>query len=159
MTYLIDGHNLIPKVPSLSLEEIDDEMQLVEMLQEFCRRRQKTVEVYFDKAPPGTQRVRNFGQVVARFVREGNTADQAIQEHLARLGRTARNWIVVSSDRSIQASARSARAQVVSSESFAIMLLQTMQGSSKEMDQRTDPSLSAEEIDDWMKLFGADKSE
>ena len=67
MPYLIDGHNLIPKVPGLSLKAIDDEMQLVEKLQEFCRRRGKQVEVFFDKAPPGGRRVRVFGPVTARF--------------------------------------------------------------------------------------------
>ena len=37
MPYLIDGHNLIPKVRGLSLQSMDDEMELVELLQEFCR--------------------------------------------------------------------------------------------------------------------------
>ena len=37
MPYLIDGHNLIPKVAGLSLKAVDDEMQLIELLQEFCR--------------------------------------------------------------------------------------------------------------------------
>ena len=36
MPYLIDGHNLIPKL-GLRLESLDDEMELIAILQEFCR--------------------------------------------------------------------------------------------------------------------------
>ena len=36
MPYLIDGHNLIPKL-GLRLDLPDDEMQLIGILQEFCR--------------------------------------------------------------------------------------------------------------------------
>ena len=59
MPYIIDGHNLIPRIPDLSLQDIDDEMQLVEMLQDFCRISRKKVEVYFDNAPPGQLRCKN----------------------------------------------------------------------------------------------------
>jgi hypothetical protein len=44
MPYLIDGHNLIPKIPGMNLGDVDDETQLIEMLQEFCRRRRKQVK-------------------------------------------------------------------------------------------------------------------
>ncbi|MEN6393008.1 MAG: hypothetical protein ABFD53_04300, partial [Anaerolineaceae bacterium] len=95
MPYLIDGHNLIPKIPNLSLESLDDEIDLVIMLQEFCQRRQKQVEVFFDNAPPGQPRTRNFGNVIARFVAPPLSADQAIHNKLIRLGASARNWTVV----------------------------------------------------------------
>src|SRR5512144_1363588 len=112
MPYIIDGHNLIPKVPSLSLQEMDDEQHLVEMLQEFCRRQHKQVEVFFDNAPPGGVRARNLGQVTARFIRQGASADDAIRKRLVNLGRAARNWTVVSSDKTVQAEARAVQAQV-----------------------------------------------
>ena len=53
MPFIVDGHNLIPKVPGLNLQDMEDELQLVELLQEFCRINRKQVEVYFDNAPPG----------------------------------------------------------------------------------------------------------
>ena len=102
MPFLIDGHNLIPKIPGLNLQALDDEEQLIKLLQEYCRRQRKQVEVFFDNAPPGGVRARNFGLVIARFVRQGSTADQAIRERLTRLGRLARNWTVVSSDLAVQ---------------------------------------------------------
>ena len=35
MSYLIDGHNLIPKIPGLTLRQMDDENELIEILQRF----------------------------------------------------------------------------------------------------------------------------
>src|SRR4030066_2207710 len=119
MPLIIDGHNLIPKIPGLTLQAIDDETQLVELLGEYCRRSRRQVEVFFDNAPPGVPRARSFGRVTARFVRAGGPADQSIREKLVRLGKAARNWTVVSSDHQIQAAARAARATVLSAEAFA----------------------------------------
>ena len=153
MTYLIDGHNLIPKVAGLSLKDLDAEMQLIELLQDFCRIRGKQVEVYFDNSPPGQPASRVFGAVTARFVREGRTADDAIAARIKRLGRTTRNWTVVSSDRMVQAVAREARAQVVSSEAFADQLKEALEETDSNLSERTQPSLSPEEVDDWLDLF------
>lgn len=155
MPYLIDGHNLIPKVPGISLEDLEDEMQLVELLQAFCRQRRKQVEVFFDNAPPGGQRARNFGWVVARFVRQGVSADEAIRQRLKRLGRAARNWTVVSSDQAVQASARAARARYLSSEEFAALLAQVAEQSAAS--QGKEAALSEDEIDEWLQLFGAEE--
>ena len=154
MPYLIDGHNLIPKVPGLSLDSIDDEMQLVEMLQEFCRLRRKRVEVYFDNAPPGQLKVQKFGLVSAFFVRAGRSADQAIQQKLNRLGNEARNWNVVSSDREVQSAARAARATVIPASIFAQQMLNTIQGSDSGTDTLEEPAVSQEELEHWMKEFG-----
>src|SRR5512141_2224967 len=118
MPYIIDGHNLIPKIPGLALDAVDDEAQLIVLLQDYCRLARKEAEVFFDNAPAGQPRARNFGLVIARFVRQGTTADQAIRRRLGRLEREARNWTVVSSDLEVQAAARSARAHFISSEAF-----------------------------------------
>jgi len=157
MPYIIDGHNLIPKVPGLRLEAIDDEIQLIEMLQEFCRLRGKQVEVFFDNAPPGGSRARNFGRVIARFVRQGTTADDAIRARLGRLGRAARNWTVVSSDHAVQASARAVQAHYISAEAFAEMLVQTLDESQTDLGEDEDARLDPEELDDWLHLFGEDQ--
>lgn len=124
MPYIIDGHNLIGKNPSMSLQEIDDETILIQTLQEFCQREQKKAEVYFDNAPPGVPRARVHGRVTAYFVRAGKTADEAIYERLKALKNEAKNWTVVSSDRQVQASAKSVHARVLSSEQFVHQLRQ-----------------------------------
>ena len=152
MPYIIDGHNLIPRVPGMSLQDMDDEIQLVKLLQEFCRVNRKKVEVYFDNAPPGSPGARNYGAVVARFIRQGSTADEAIRKKLVRLGGEARNWTVVSSDREVQANARSVRAKVLPADEFARQL----SGTTGEEIIQEEGELTAKEVDDWMKLFGID---
>jgi predicted RNA-binding protein with PIN domain len=149
MPYLIDGHNLIPKL-GLRLDSIDDEMELVAILQEFCRSEQKKVEVYFDGAPASQAGTRKLGTVIAHFVRLGNSADNAIRGRLKALGKSARNWTVVSSDRQVQAEAHAAQAEVVSSESFAGMLKKSLTPAPKPNNER---KLSQQEVEDWLKFF------
>ncbi len=149
MPYLIDGHNLIPHVRGLSLSQIDDEQRLIERLQAFCHReRVARIEVYFDQAPPGMSGTRRFGAVTAHFVRQGTTADQAIRRHLGRLGREARNWTVVTSDRAVQVAARAAHARVISSEAFAARL----DAPALPDDEEKPPP--DEDIETWLRLFG-----
>ena len=154
MTYLIDGHNLIPKA-GLSLQETDDEIRLIRLLQEFARLHRKKVEVYFDGAPPGENGVRKYGTITAHFVREGRTADDAILARLRREGRAARNFIVVSSDRQVQANARAYRAEVLPSEAFAARLREKT-GAASASEKTAPESLSPEEVEEWLKLFEAD---
>jgi predicted RNA-binding protein with PIN domain len=93
---MIDGHNLIPKL-GLNLQDADDETQLIDRLQLFCRLKQTQVEIYFDGALPGHPAQRKVGRVVAHFICKGTIADAAIEARLRRLGNAAQNWIVVSS--------------------------------------------------------------
>jgi hypothetical protein len=155
MPYLIDGHNLIPHLRGLSLEALDDEQQLIERLQEFCRRKARQVEVFFDNAPPGQARQRRFGAVAAHFVRQGQTADDAIRLRLGRLGRAARNWTVVSSDRQVQAAARAAGAEALAAPAFAALLeaAQEQAGSGPGRN-----GLPPEQVDEWLRLFHRRKS-
>jgi len=150
MPYLVDGHNLIPKV-GLRLDSIDDEMELVALLQEFARLRRRQVEVYFDGAPAGQAGTRSLGTVKAHFVRAGTTADTAITRRLKKMGRAAKNWTVVSSDRQVQAEARSARAEVLSSNEFARLLLQTPRIESAK--PAADRKVSPAEVDEWLNIF------
>jgi len=157
MPYLIDGHNLIPKIPGMSLGEIDDEERLIRLLQDFSRLERKDVEVFFDKAPPGQQRARVFGKVIARFIRQGMTADDAIRARLKQLGNVARNWTVVSSDLEVQSSAKASRARVVSSQAFVRQLLQSLGAEGKDRDDQPEAGLSDGEVDEWLDLFGGEE--
>ena len=159
MSYLVDGHNLIPKIAGLSLQDMDDEMQLIQLLQEFCRLQRKDMEVFFDKAPVGQDGARRFGRLTAHFVRAGTTADSAIMRRLAQLGRSASTWTVVSSDRSVQAAARSHHAGVISSDAFARTLMGASKGSKPGApdQKRAEACLDSQEVDEWLKLFGGDK--
>lgn len=154
MPYLIDGHNLIPKISGLNLEIINDEEQLIQLLLEFCRLRRKQAEVFFDNSPSGQPRSQNFGLVIARFIRQGQTADDAIQARLVRLGRNARNWTVVSSDLAVQASARAARAHYISSEIMAEQIKETLHEAPPDLEKQPDASLTGEELNNWLEIFG-----
>jgi predicted RNA-binding protein with PIN domain len=149
MPYLIDGHNLIPKL-GLQLDSSDDEMELIAILQEFHRITRKEVEVYFDGAPAPHAGTRKLGAITAHFVRLGTTADNAIRKRLKSLGKSAKNWTVVSSDRQIQAEASAVRAEVLSSDSFATTLKHVRVSAPKPTNDR---QLSDDEVDEWMKLF------
>lgn len=159
MPYLVDGHNLIPKVAGLSLADFDDEQRLIEMLQEFCRIQRKEIEVFFDNAPPGGMTVRNLGRVTARFIRQGITADQAIVRRLNALKRAARNWTVVSSDHAVQREARNHGARILTSEEFNAMLRRTLDESARDPGSQTDADLPPEELDEWLGLFGEPRDE
>ena len=151
MTMIIDGHNLIPKLDGLSLSDPDDELHLIRLLQDYSRVRRRHVEVYFDGAPAGEAGDRRFGQVRARFVRLGMTADDAIMARLRQLGKRAKNFAVVSSDRQVQRAARALHARVMSSEEFAKdwrKLIET----EPEIDPRNRPP-SESEVEKWERIF------
>jgi len=150
MPYLIDGHNLIPKL-GLRLDSMDDENELIAILQEYSRlERKKQVEVYFDGAPTPHAGTRKLGTITAHFVPLGTTADSAIRKRLKRMGKSAKNWTVISADRQVQTEARAAQASVISSDAFAKTLKQARNSAPKPTDNR---KLSEQEVDDWMKLF------
>jgi predicted RNA-binding protein with PIN domain len=153
MPYLIDGHNLIPKLPGLSLKSLDDENQLIERLQEYCRQSGKKAEVYFDNAAPGQAGTRVYGRVKAYFIRAGRTADEAIITRLRSMRRDAKNWQVVSSDRQVAAAARSFHAQVISSEAFAQSIYSAASAEIPDPGVETDPTLDPEEVEAWLDLF------
>jgi len=148
--YLVDGHNLIPKL-GLRLDSPDDEMELVAILQEFARLERRQVEVYFDGAPAPHAGTRSLGTVRAHFVRLGQSADNAIRTRLEKMGKSARSWIVVSSDREVQSAARTVHADYISSEQFVKLLKSVVDAAPKANVNRE--KLSAQEVDEWLRLF------
>ncbi|MFN8383981.1 MAG: NYN domain-containing protein [Anaerolineales bacterium] len=154
MPYLIDGHNLIPKF-GLRLDSMDDEMELVSILQEFARLKRQQVEVYFDGAPIGSAGTRNLGTVRAHFIRLGQTADSAIRARLNNMGKSAKNWTVVSSDHEVQSAARVNHAQFISSEEFVKLTRNAIQSTPKS--GNADKKLSEKEVDEWLHFFRENK--
>ncbi len=153
MPYIIDGHNLIPKIPGIDLDNIDDEMQLIQQLQYFARQSRKSIEVFFDKAPINQARCQNYGKLTAFFVREGRTADEAIAARLRNLGGEARNWTVVSSDREVQSEARACHAHVISSQAFAKQLATPSANPKHVSEKEVCAEVNQEEIEYWLKQF------
>ncbi len=154
MPYLIDGHNLIPHIPGLSLEDMDDEVKLIHILQGYASQKHTRVEVYFDRAPASRAGSQSFGIVKVHFVRQDSTADKAMIKRLSRMGKDAKNWTVVTSDREILVEARSAHSQTLSSAEFAADLNTSESGKLNDSDKETDPEISNREVDYWMDQFG-----
>ena len=154
MPYLIDGHNLIPKL-GLRLDSMDDEAELIPRLQEFCRLRRAQVEVFFDGAPPGQAATRKAGVLTAHFVRHGSSADAAIEIRLKQLGKTARNWTVVSSDGRLQQAARAVHASVLSSEEFTAEMSRVQAMSTTMLKHAA--TLAPDEVQEWLEFFNQRK--
>lgn len=157
MPYLVDGHNLIPHIPGLSLSQPDDEERLIMVLQTFAGRKRTALEVFFDQAAPGQAGVRKVGGISAHFIARGRTADEAIAARLRKLGKKAAEYTVISSDLRVQGEARRTRARVLSSAEFAKLLAET--GQTGAADPGSDPKLapSASEVDEWLALFNERK--
>lgn len=154
MPYIIDGHNLIPKL-GLRLDEPDDEMELVRLLQDFARIRRQQIDVYFDGAPAGQAGMRKFGSIKAHFVRQGQTADSAIRRRLEEMGKAAKNWVIVSSDHEVQSAARVHMAQAIRSEEFVKQIRIALSTSTQT--GGSDSKLSAQEVEEWINLFSKKK--
>ena len=163
---IVDGHNLIPKIPGLSLRDIDDEERLIALLQEYARIKRKKVLVFFDGAPPGQSGERVYGALRAHFVPTGRTADDAIRQYLDGMGKTARTATVVSSDRQVQANARELHARVLPSEDFARQIIElptqsaardpTPPGKAPASPREAGTANPDQDVAQWIDLFGLD---
>jgi predicted RNA-binding protein with PIN domain len=154
MPYLIDGHNLIPKI-GLRLSEPDDEIELIRLLQDFARLRRQPIEVYFDGAPAASSGTRKLGTIKAHFISLGTSADSAMRTRLNNMGKSAKNWVVVSSDREVQSAAKVNDAKYISSEEFVKLFKDTLSAVNKK--NRAEKTVSAKEVEEWLKEFGSNE--
>jgi predicted RNA-binding protein with PIN domain len=147
---LIDGHNLIGKLPGLSLDDPDDEDQLLVLLKAYRARTGKRIVVYFDPGatyqPPAR---RSQGGISVRQAGTGQRADDLIMHDLHRHHHPS-ELTVVTSDRAIQRVARQHRARVIDAATFAQELSRPPQGE----DVLDTPPLSDEEVQEWLAIFG-----
>lgn len=150
---LIDGHNLIPRIPGLSLSQIDDEEKLVGLLRKYAAQHRAHVVVVFDSGNlAGRSRELSGGGVEAIFAGSGTIADRILIERIRELKRP-QQWKLVSSDRAIQQEARRRRLQVVESAHFAGQLAPT-RGSAEQVREDPDEKPGVEgDIDEWLDLF------
>ncbi|MCP5099698.1 MAG: NYN domain-containing protein [Chloroflexi bacterium] len=157
MHYYIDGHNLIGKIPDISLSDPDDEIQLVLRLRQWAAaRRKRKITVIFDGGMPGGKSVNlSTSSVRVVFASEGRTADALLIVRI-RKAKNPREYQLVTSDQQIIAVANKKKMPVIRSEKFAMRL-------SKEPEERLaasrplledDPVVSKKEVAEWMDLFG-----
>lgn len=167
MIYLIDGHNLIGKMPDIDLADPDDEEKLIGRLQDWVRlSRKRRVTVYFD---PGQQGgwgdLMGSGRVKVHFARMGQIADALIIKKVKGVS-NPREFTVVTSDRAILQEVRRRRMGYILSEEFAVLLREELAAGSSSFDGEQEEGesggddgaaeeveLSAEEVQLWLDTF------
>jgi len=163
MVLYIDGHNLIPKIPGMSLRQIDDEEHLIELLQEYSRISRKKVEVFFDRAAPGFNGDKTAGTILVHYISEKTTADEAIIRRVRGWGKRSKEITVVSSDHHVQNQVKALGAGMMTSDQFAREIVYLSQQSQPKNNKRDEPQperpLSEKEIREWMDLFNSGPSE
>jgi hypothetical protein len=155
--FLIDGHNLIGQLPTLSLQDPDDEEKLVQMLVSHRARTGRRITVVFD--PGGAYALaetRRQGGIEVVFAPHGSNADAIIAQRVKR-SRDPRGLLVVTSDRGLAETVTRLGARVRPAEAFAVELGQTSR-TAQEKTQDTLPSEkdsppTSEEVEAWLALF------
>ncbi len=101
MPILIDGHNLIGQMHTISLSDPDDEAQLVMLLRRYAtKKRGRKVIVIFDGGVYGHPDNLNGYGVEARFAKSPSDADSELIRRI-RMVRRRDEWQVVSSDNAV----------------------------------------------------------
>ncbi len=154
---IIDGHNLIPKMPGLNLKDMDDEVQLIEIIQEYCRLARRQAELFFDGSPEPIAARRKSGLVHVHFVRIGSSADDAIIHFVNAHTGDSKNLAVVSSDHRVRNGALANGVEVISSEVFSRQVVTVL--SERAVVQKTgEKKLSDDEVEEWMRFFTDSKN-
>ena len=153
MPLLIDGHNLIGRLPDLRLDDPDDEAKLVARLRTYCARTRKRITVVFDRGLPGGHSWElSGGGVEVVFAATGHTADGILCERV-RQARDPRGLTIVTSDREVISVAQARGARVVRSEEFVAQLGVKVEAK-VEAEVKADVRLSAQEVEEWLRMFG-----
>ena len=159
MPLLVDGHNLIGQISTISLADPDDEAQLVMLLRGYAtRKRGRQVIVVFDHGVYGhPQRLDGYG-VRCYFAKSPQDADAQLIKRLTGLSRPG-DWTLVTSDRDIAEAARERGVRVISSQAFAAQLLGEPTPTQAPMEEKHDVRLSEAEVEEWLRLFNAAASD
>ncbi|MBK8434632.1 MAG: NYN domain-containing protein [Chloroflexi bacterium] len=123
MIYLIDGHNLIGKMPDIKLADPNDEEKLVRRLHNWAagdKRRQ--IELFFDSGDFGGWHTPiTAPNIRVYYARQGQKADDLLIRAL-RVLKNRQAYTLITSDNEILAAARKRRVGYVLSEEFAALM-------------------------------------
>jgi hypothetical protein len=124
----------------------------VQKLSSFTARTGRECVVIFDHGLPGGSSRMGTRKVQVVFASGRSTADRVMIERINKIP-DPRDWVVVSSDREVMSCARRRRMGVLHAEEF-IDLLQSPPKPVVDEGERSDVSLSDDEVDEWLDLFG-----
>ncbi len=147
MPILIDGHNLIGRLPTVSLQDADDEEKLVRLLRSYQARTGKAITVVFDPGGPSAlPRSRRFGAIEILFAPHSSSADAVIARRV-RSSPDPQGWLVITSDQGLAETVVQQGARVQSAEAFALEL------EPREPSDWKDAPPSPDEVEAWLGLF------
>ncbi len=154
MPYLIDGHNLIGQLADISLDDPNDEALLTQKLMSFAARTGSQCVVVFDYGLPGGPSRMSTRMVQVVFASLRSSADRVMRERIGKIP-NPREWVVVSSDNDVTATAKLRKMQTLTSSEFADLMKSPPK---REVDagEEVDVRLSDKEVDEWLRLFGQD---
>jgi uncharacterized protein len=158
MHYLIDGHNLIGRMPDIRLEDPDDEAKLVLRLRRWTAASLKrVVTVYFDGGLPGGKDTQlSKGRITVIFAPSNRTADDLLLQRIQQL-KNPKEYTLVSSDLKVVAAAVARRVPCLMAEEFAETLsgyLVEEKTAPQPPTQPRDAVLNDSEVAEWLELFG-----
>jgi predicted RNA-binding protein with PIN domain len=146
--YIIDGNNLIGKIPSLKILQKKDKQgsreKLAFMIDNYFSQKNAKVFLHFDGYPKDPIRLHNVSIVYS----ENLTADEKIKNQIGR-SKNPRNIIVITSDYNLTEYARVCSCTVTMCEEFAKDILH--QKDNDEEKKRIEEMNNNEE---FKKLFG-----
>jgi predicted RNA-binding protein with PIN domain len=152
MPVLIDGHNLIGHLSTISLDDPHDEEVLVRMLRAYRARTGKGITVVFD---PGTgsplRQTYRSGGVEVIFAAHGSTADAVIIQRL-RKSKNAQSFMLITSDRELASQAVHLGARVQGAGEFA----EKLEGPAAQPPSWREQPLPAEDVQAWLAIFESD---
>jgi len=161
MQFLIDGHNLIAKIPDISLEDPDDEAKLVLRLRRWSAAgTNRKISLFFDGGLPGGQEpYLSSPSVNVIFATAGRTADDLMINRVTRVQNPA-ECTVVSSDLEVKRAAIIHKIKTISSGDFASQLDQAIgrkfggrNDSNATEDANRESPLNDQEVAKWLEIF------
>ena len=149
MPILIDGHNLIGRLSTLSLQDPYDEEKLVQLLKSYHARTGKPITVVFDPGRASAlSRRRREGGIEVVYASHASSADAIIARRVRR-SHDPHGLIVVTSDQALGRTVTHHGARVRAAQDFASELSPPHSDLSDWKDVPPPP----EEIEAWLALF------
>ena len=164
MHYIIDGHNLIGKMPDISLKDPNDEIKLTIRIKSWvAESKKRQVTLFFDGGIQGSHQNRLSGRnMKVIFAPSGRTADSLIISQMRKL-KNPREYTLVTSDREIIGHAKSLRIRSLLSEEFIDRMgfvFKEKPEKAPKVEKEAKPDkpdaskISEAEVQEWLDLFG-----
>lgn len=153
MPVLIDGHNLIGQLSTVSLDDPDDEEVLVRLLRAYRARSGRAVTVIFDPGSGSalTEHYRS-GEITIVFAPPGSTADAMIV-HRVQKSSNPQSILVVTADRTLAGRVKALGARVQDAREFGVALESPAGELSEDAPAWKDRPPPPEEVEAWLSIF------